>query len=100
MATVASFSAAPNPVPAPGRTTRLTVTFNLDPGTADQNYTAQLLDPAGAGAGSVAVTIKGIPAEAVPVVKAGATPGSWSISVPSGTLTPVAGQQNQFDWTV
>ena len=99
MATVAVFSASPNPVPAGSRTTRLAVSFTLDPGTPDQILAGQVVDPAGTQQAQVTVTFKGTPPETLPVVAAAPTAGQWSIRVPSGTVAAVAGQANTFDWT-
>lgn len=98
MASLSSLTASPNPVPSGQNQTTLSVTFNLDAGSADRVGAVQLRDPSGAVVGNLSVTFTGTPPETEPVVQIGATPGQWSLVVDQGSLAALG--SNDFRWTV
>ncbi len=93
MATLNPIQESPNPVPS-GSVGTITLTFTVNPGTPDLTANLNVYDNGVVIASSAAITLKGVPAEATPVVSMGSTNTGWEIRTSQGILASLG--NNQF----
>ena len=93
MATLNPIQESPNPVPS-GQVGTITLTFQTNPGTSDLTANISVFNGGTLVASAAAVTLKGTPGEATPVVTMGSTNNGWEIRTDQGILAALG--NNQF----